>query len=140
MAEFYERFSGHGLSSGACLSLRGANHQMLAIGFSTDQPTHDFSMHPELVGVLYLAGATMLEHSMSVSRSRADSEPLATALTAREREVLQWVAAGKTRWEISQILQIGERTVKFHVCNVLEKLGALNKQHAVVRAIHLGIL
>jgi DNA-binding CsgD family transcriptional regulator len=140
MSELYERCAGHGLLSGACLSLRGANNQLLAIGFSSDQAQNDFSVRPDLIGILYLAGATMLEHSLVVSRSHPAHDLPEQLLTPREREVLQWIAAGKTRWEISQILKIGERTVKFHVTNLIDKLGALNKQHAVVRAMHLGIL
>ncbi|KDB06836.1 transcriptional regulator, LuxR family [Burkholderia sp. lig30] len=62
------------------------------------------------------------------------------ALTAREREVLCWTADGKTACEIGQILSISERTVNFHVNNVLEKLGATNKVQAVVKAISTGLI
>ncbi len=61
-------------------------------------------------------------------------------LTAREREVLCWTAEGKTACEIGQILSISERTVNFHVNNILEKLGATNKVQAVVKAISAGLI
>ncbi len=61
-------------------------------------------------------------------------------LTAREREVLRWTAEGKTACEIGQILSISERTVNFHVNNILEKLGATNKVQAVVKAIGAGLI
>ncbi|WP_321872590.1 autoinducer binding domain-containing protein [Burkholderia ubonensis] len=61
-------------------------------------------------------------------------------LTAREREVLCWTAEGKTACEIGQILNISERTVNFHVNNILEKLGATNKVQAVVKAISAGLI
>jgi DNA-binding CsgD family transcriptional regulator len=61
-------------------------------------------------------------------------------LTARERECLKWAADGKTAWEIGQILSIAERTVVFHVNNVVQKLGASNKTQAIVRAVALKLV
>lgn len=56
-------------------------------------------------------------------------------LTEREAECLVWTARGKTSWEISQILNVSERTVNFHTQNAMHKLDACSKHHAVVRAI-----
>ncbi|WP_144152495.1 autoinducer binding domain-containing protein [Paraburkholderia sp. BCC1885] len=61
-------------------------------------------------------------------------------LTAREREVLRWTGEGKTSYEIGKILSISERTVNFHVNNVLSKLAATNKVQAVVKAIATGLI
>ncbi len=61
-------------------------------------------------------------------------------LTAREREVLCWTGEGKTACEIGQILNISERTVNFHVNNILDKLAATNKVQAVVKAIAMGLI
>lgn len=63
-----------------------------------------------------------------------------TPLTAREREVLRWTAEGKTSYEIGKILSISERTVNFHVNNVLLKLAATNKVQAVVKAVATGLI
>lgn len=52
-------------------------------------------------------------------------------LTSREKEILSWIKEGKTNWEISAILNISERTVKFHVQNILSKLDAVSKTQAV---------
>jgi len=59
-------------------------------------------------------------------------------LTPRESEVLCWTGEGKTACEIGQILNISERTVNFHVNNVLLKLNATNKVQAVVKAVAMG--
>ena len=48
--------------------------------------------------------------------------------------------AGKTNWEISVILNISERTVKFHVQNIERKLNAVNKTHAVAIALDQNLL
>jgi LuxR family quorum sensing-dependent transcriptional regulator len=52
-------------------------------------------------------------------------------LTTRERDCIAWAAAGKTDWEIGQILSIAEQTVHSHVRNALRKLDAMNRTHAV---------
>lgn len=60
-------------------------------------------------------------------------------LTPREREVMTWMADGKTAAEAGLILGIGERTVRFHVMNVVAKLQVSNKTSAVARAIASGL-
>ena len=59
-------------------------------------------------------------------------------LTPREREVMQWVAAGKTDSEIGDILSISTTTVTSHVENAKFKLDAFKRTYAVVQAIRLG--
>ena len=61
-------------------------------------------------------------------------------LSSREVEVLQWTGDGKTSAEISDILNISERTVNFHIANAMAKLNAANKAAAVVHAAMLGML
>lgn len=56
-------------------------------------------------------------------------------LTAREREVLTWVAQGKSAFEIAEILHIAKRTVDEHVQIAVRKLGAANRTHAVAIAL-----
>jgi DNA-binding CsgD family transcriptional regulator len=57
-----------------------------------------------------------------------------SALSDREREVLTWVANGKTAWEIGEVLNISRRTVEWHIQQAVEKLGAKNRVQAVVIA------
>jgi DNA-binding CsgD family transcriptional regulator len=56
-------------------------------------------------------------------------------LTAREREVLSLLAQGLQLDEIAQRLGIGAETVRSHVRNATERLGAANRTHAVAIAI-----
>lgn len=58
-----------------------------------------------------------------------------TTLTKREREILRWVAGGKTAWEISRILGLSEHTVLAHLRKAKRKLDAANNVHAVVQAL-----
>jgi LuxR family transcriptional regulator, regulator of acetate metabolism len=58
---------------------------------------------------------------------------LADALTAREHEVLRLLARGQTNLEIARALVVREGTVKYHVKNILRKLGAISRADAVSR-------
>ena len=55
-------------------------------------------------------------------------------LTEREKEVLMWLGEGKSNWEIGRILDISERTVKYHISNILAKLNLVNRVQAAVFA------
>jgi DNA-binding CsgD family transcriptional regulator len=59
----------------------------------------------------------------------------AAPLTAREREVLEWVAAGKTDRDIAAILGISPRTVHKHLQHAYAKLGVETRTAAVMRAL-----
>ncbi len=61
-------------------------------------------------------------------------------LTAREREVLSWVAAGKSAAQISQALKISKRTVDEHSQTAARKLGAANRTQAVAIAMRDRII
>src|SRR5215467_13720351 len=62
------------------------------------------------------------------------------ALTPREVEVLGCVARGLANKEIAHKLGTANGTIKMHVQNILEKLGASDRTHAVTIAIERGIL
>ena len=46
-----------------------------------------------------------------------------SALTAREQEVLRWLAEGKSNWQIGQIVGCTEATVKKHLQHIYNKMG-----------------
>jgi len=60
--------------------------------------------------------------------------------TPKEKEIIQWCAKGKSYGEIALINKISERTVKFHMKNIFEKLGAYNKPQAVAKSLSLGLI
>ena len=62
------------------------------------------------------------------------------ALTTRELEILKLLRTGLTNKEIAYQLRIAERTVRFHVENLLAKLNARNRPEAVANAIQKGWL
>lgn len=62
------------------------------------------------------------------------------ALTRREIDVLRLIAAGNANKQIAEQLSIGEGTVKSHVNNILSKLGANDRTHAVTIGLARGII
>lgn len=60
-------------------------------------------------------------------------------LSEREREVLQLMAQGQSNQTIADSLVIAENTVKYHVTNILSKLGVSDRTQAVLMALKRGI-
>ena len=61
-------------------------------------------------------------------------------LTARELEVLEQLASGRSNKRIARSLGISEHTAKFHVNSILAKLGASSRTEAVVAAARRGLV
>lgn len=61
-------------------------------------------------------------------------------LSPRENDTLYWSSLGKTYQEISIILGVKLGTVKFHIGNVVKKLGVSNAKHAIKLAIELKLI
>ena len=61
--------------------------------------------------------------------------PPTQRLTEREREIMSWTAAGKTAWEIGEVLGIAQATVAAHMMHIREKLGTQNAAHSVAEAL-----
>lgn len=71
---------------------------------------------------------------------RARATDSLARLTAREREVLRFVALGRTNKEIAVALGISDRTVQTHTLNVYEKLGVDTRAAAAIVASRAGLL
>ena len=62
------------------------------------------------------------------------------ALTPRELQVLKHVAAGKSNRVVAAELDVSEDTIKAHMKNIMSKLGANDRTHAVMIALKRGII
>jgi len=84
----------------------------------------------------YLLDLTLPHICMAVVRANAndfaldDSREVKFALSAREIEVLQWVARGKSNQQIAEKLFLSPFTVKNHIQNILKRMGAKNRVEA----------
>jgi DNA-binding NarL/FixJ family response regulator len=88
------------------------------------------------------AGESYLSPRIAAKLVKGVTEPRARTglLSPRERGVLRLVAAGLSNRQIGETLSISERTVKFHVTAIFNKLGADNRAQAVALAAERGLL
>jgi DNA-binding NarL/FixJ family response regulator len=70
----------------------------------------------------------------------AEGVMMKTELTPHQSRVLLHLAAGKQRHEVAAALGVTENTIKSHVTNAFNRLGASNAAHAVALAFRAGVL
>jgi LuxR family quorum-sensing transcriptional regulator LasR len=122
------------------LPIHGPNGEFGVLSFASDaKPGAGFArdmaqVTPALTLVRDYAFASSQRFTQSAGK---DDVP---RLTRRELEVLNWVMAGKSSWEISMITRCSEATVNFHLANVRQKFNVNTRQQAVVKAISLGLI
>ena len=79
----------------------------------------------------------MLTAKRKMSEGRENSR---STLSQRELEVLGWIKNGMKTTDISETLSISERTVKFHIKNIKQKLNAGSRAHAVAIALERKLI
>jgi LuxR family quorum sensing-dependent transcriptional regulator len=123
----------YGLKFGLCAPVHGMNGYQAGLSLAG----RDVENTPDAHGAIELI--TMYAFNrLTILRSR---QPEKTAtLTLREREVMSWVAAGKTAWDTSVILSISEDTVNKTVTAAMQKLNAHTRAQAVAEAIRRGFI
>lgn len=89
-------------------------------------------------------GQSILESQVAVKMMNRLRKPEAERqphhdLTEREMEVLRLIAQGKSNQEVAEALYIGVKTVKFHVTNILSKLGVEDRTQAAIYAHKNGL-
>jgi DNA-binding NarL/FixJ family response regulator len=71
---------------------------------------------------------------------RGTPEHAEFTLTARELEAMTWVARGKSSADIAVLLNVSERTINFHINNVVHKAGVSTRVQAALRCARLGLI
>ncbi|HEX3463062.1 MAG TPA: response regulator transcription factor [Candidatus Elarobacter sp.] len=96
----------------------------------------------ELVAVVRAVarGDSLIPAEIAAQLARAVRRPRGDRLTGREREILLLLAEGLSNRAAGERLGIAERTVKFHVAEILGRLGASNRAQAVAIAKARGIV
>ena len=85
--------------------------------------------------------AKLVAHFRTPKKAASAPVPVtADKLTPREREIVQGLARGESNKEIARTLDVAESTVKIHVQNILQKLGAGDRTKAVTLALRRGII
>lgn len=130
-----------GLASGASFSVHGGRGEAAMLSLSSSRKPCQAKLDiVSALGAAQLLTCYLHEAVQRIVLSK-DTLPLQKiSLTGREKECIIWVAEGKTSGEIADILNISERTVTFHLQNAGHKMGVTNRQHAVSRAISMGLI
>lgn len=128
----WEEARKHGLRHGwSCATHDGGNKCMLSVVRSHTPVSSDEYNNT--------AGLTILLCNLMHTLMFPPPTPC-IHLSARETEVLQWTAAGKTAEDISDILTLSKSTVNFHIRSIISKLNCCNKTSAVAAAAIHGLL
>jgi two-component system NarL family response regulator len=83
------------------------------------------------------AGESLLPAAIASKLAESMAHP---ELSERERQVLQYIANGRSNKEIGQVLYISENTVKAHVKAILTKLDAMGRTEAIAIATKRGLI
>ena len=122
------------IRSGIAIPLHDARVGKVVVGWDSAASAVDAQRNGEfeqLLGMLALLTAFLHEAMLGHCRPTFGRR----ALSGRERHCLGLAARGMTSHDIGVKLGITERTVNFHFGNVIDKLGVLNRNEAVARAI-----
>lgn len=129
-----------GLRDGVGIPIHGARGEVAGFGLASSKGLADGErarrlQDQNLLSILH--GYAAQFHLAYTRHARKENRP---SLSAREHDVLCWVAEGKTDGEIAEILAISAATVRFHLRNIYQKLQANDRTLAVVRAVYLGLI
>jgi LuxR family transcriptional regulator, quorum-sensing system regulator BjaR1 len=124
----------HRLIDGYCVPIYGTGGVKSIVALATDRAVR---LDGAERGALHLIGLTAHARLRALVGEEPPPEP---RMTAREREILGWYAAGKSAWEIAAILDLSKRTVVAHLENVRAKFAVTTTVQAVVKAMRSGEL
>lgn len=136
----HEEAVSYGLRAGVTLPMHGPNGVAGMLSLATDRSPSSRN----LKDIDHYLPALSLLRDVAFERSRPFfTEQIALRkpyLTGREMECLKWLVAGKSSWDIAQILKISVATVDFHIKNIRGKLGASSRRIIAIKAVQLGLV
>jgi DNA-binding CsgD family transcriptional regulator len=130
-----------GLVSGASFPVHGGRGETAMLSLATSRESRE--AQNDIMAVMSQAQLLTCYLHEAVQQVVLSKGPLPLKkinLTEREKECLLWAAEGKTGWEIATIVNISERTVTFHLQNAAQKMGVVNRQQAISRALSMGLI
>ncbi|MBX3528237.1 MAG: LuxR family transcriptional regulator [Rhodoblastus sp.] len=125
---------------GLTVPIRGPVHGMWALmSITTNDTEREWSLRRDQ----FKKEALLLAYCVHEAVVRIQNETPVIDLnliTRRECETLSWIAEGKTIDDVGVILGISNETVKAHLDSARAKLSALNRPHAVAKALRMGLI
>ncbi|MDX2142162.1 MAG: autoinducer binding domain-containing protein [Rhodospirillaceae bacterium] len=130
----------NGLRRGFTIPIHGPGGELGLMMLSCSENDREFARLMDEFEYDIQVMAYQFHDVLNKNIARKSRVPAPSPLTDREIEILRWTIDGKTAWEIGQILKISERTVNFHLQNVMNKFGVHNKTHAAAKAVSIGLI
>ncbi len=145
VGDLWEAQAPWGYSTGIAVSLRLDKDSRFLIGIDrpTKLPRGDRVLTELLDGFQTLAVHAQLAAQRLFPPGgliRMEAVDTSFRLSDKEREVMLHAKQGRTAWHTSQLMSITERTVNFHLQEVMKRLGVSSKMQAVVALIERGLL
>ncbi len=137
-AALMEHARQYGLRSGLTVPVHSPNLQTGLLSVASEAALVDDDM--DRIAHLQLFASYLHEAVRKLVQKNARVQQTDFQLTPREKQCLSWAAAGKSSWEISQIVSTSERTVNFHIGNVIQKLHVASRSHAIAKALARGLI
>ena len=132
--QYLQRAAAQNLGEGIGIPVFGpaGRNGYAALGFgSLERPSGDEALE--------LQAAAQMGH-LAYCRLLLKDLPNGTSLSAREREILRWVARGRTNSQIADVLQLSRNTVETYIRRCFEKLDVNDRVSAALRGIALGMV
>jgi LuxR family quorum sensing-dependent transcriptional regulator len=124
-----------GITEGMCIPMRGADGAIGLVSFSGRRPGFTAAEFRALlcIGTIVFRAAERIDPSVETAHA-------APVLTLREIELLPLLVHGHNDREIGELAAISEATVRFHLKNVRDKIGAVSRTHLAAKAVALGFV
>ncbi|MEZ5999166.1 autoinducer binding domain-containing protein [Hyphomonas sp.] len=131
---YLQRATAQNMGEGIGIPLFGpaGRNGYAALGFGQSE-------RPPADEVLELQAAAQMGH-LAYCRLLLKDLPNGTNLSAREREILRWVARGRTNSQIAEVLDLSRNTVETYIRRCFEKLDVNDRVSAALRGIALGMV
>ncbi|ESQ80499.1 LuxR family transcriptional regulator [Asticcacaulis sp. YBE204] len=126
-----------GLNNGIGIPFNGPRLQIAGVGLATSAKQIKPYAKLDLISAYCNQFYTVYKRIVAKSHGLT---PEMAVLSSREREILTWVAHGKTDDDIGCILGISSNTVDYHIRNIYGKLGVNNRVVAAIKGISNGFI
>lgn len=124
------------LYSGIGLSIHQPMGGIIGMGFAGSEK--DARCDKDAVSIIHAAANQFFTVFSELQGYGAEDDTV--HLTRREREVLLWLARGKSKSEIGDLLQVSESAIKRHCEMIFQKLDANSVAFAVAKALRMGLV
>ena len=130
-----------GYKTGIAMALHLPGGKHFVMGVDREQPLpHDDVLLTRMMADLQLLAVHAQETAVRLLTPHAVELAGMPRLTDREIEILKWTADGKSAWSVSQILNLSENNVRYHIKRILVKLDVASKHQAALKARALGLI